>query len=72
MLASEEQILNLQLKRNLIVFKGKELLLLFFLYDFGFWFEFSSNNPINNERFYAEDSFSDVDDRFKGYSFNLI
>ncbi|XP_046456234.1 uncharacterized protein LOC124203590 isoform X6 [Daphnia pulex] len=24
------------------------------------------NNPINNQRFYAEDSFSDVDDRFKG------
>ena len=25
------------------------------------------NNPINNQRnYYAEDSFSDVDDRFKG------
>jgi hypothetical protein len=31
------------------------------------------NNPINNQRFYAEDSFSDVDDRFKGnLTFNLI
>ena len=24
------------------------------------------NNPINNQRYYTEDSFSDVDDRFKG------
>lgn len=42
MLASEESILNLKVKRSRSCNKGKELLLFFFCMIFGFWFEFSS------------------------------